>query len=44
MWSGATNAIPSGWRLCKNGAGTVNGVDVPNLSNKFIIASNNTTG
>jgi len=44
MWSGATNAIPSGWRLCKNGVGTVNGVDVPNLSNKFIIASNNTTG
>lgn len=44
MWSGATNAIPEGWRLCKNGVGTVNGVDVPNLSNKFIIASNNTTG
>ena len=44
MWSGDTNAIPSGWRLCKNGAGTVNGVNVPNLSNKFIIASNNTTG
>ena len=44
MWSGATNAIPEGWRLCKNGVGTVNGVIVPNLSNKFIIASNNTTG
>lgn len=44
MWSGDTNAIPSGWRLCKNGVGTVNGVNVPNLSNKFIIASNNTTG
>ena len=44
MWSGATNAIPEGWRLCKNGVGTVNNVVVPNLSNKFIIASNNNTG
>ena len=41
MWSGATDAIPEGWRLCKNGVGTVNGVIVPNLSNKFIIASSN---
>ena len=44
MWSGATNAIPEGWRLCKNGVGEVNGVTVPNLSNKFIIASSNSTG
>jgi len=44
MWSGATNAIPEGWRLCKSGVGTVNNVVVPNLSNKFIIASSNTTG
>jgi len=44
MWSGDIADIPSGWRLCKNGVGTVNGVTVPNLSNKFIIASNNITG
>jgi hypothetical protein len=44
MWSGAIDDIPKGWRLCKNGVGTVNGVTVPNLSNKFIIASSNATG
>ncbi len=44
MWSGPVNEIPEGWRLCKNGVGTVNDVVVPNLSNKFIIASNNATG
>jgi hypothetical protein len=44
MWSGDTNGIPEGWRLCKNGVGTVNNVVVPNLSNKFIIASSNSTG
>jgi hypothetical protein len=44
MWSGGTDNIPAGWRLCKNGVGLVNGVTVPNLSNKFIIASSNVTG
>jgi len=44
MWSGDTNDIPEGWRLCKDGVGTVNNVVVPNLSNKFIIASSNSTG
>ena len=44
MWSGPVNEIPEGWRLCKNGVGTVNNVIVPNLSNKFIIASSNATG
>jgi len=44
MWSGATNAIPVGWRLCRNGVGTINNVVVPNLSNKFIIASSNSSG
>ena len=43
MWSGAIGDIPDGWTLC-NGTGGGNGVTVPNLSNKFIIASNNTTG
>lgn len=31
MWSGAINAIPSGWVLCNGGNGT------PNLSGKFIV-------
>ncbi len=44
MWSGDTGNIPEGWRLCKNGVGTVNNVVVPNLSNKFIVASSNATG
>jgi hypothetical protein len=44
MWSGDTGSIPAGWRLCKNGVGEVNGVAVPNLSNRFIIASSNSTG
>ncbi len=38
MWSGDTDAIPEGWRLCNGDGGT------PNLSNKFIIASNNESG
>ena len=38
MWSGTTNDIPEGWRLC-NEETTVNGVRIPNLQNKFVIAS-----
>ncbi len=33
MWSGADNAIPSGWALCNGTNGT------PDLRNRFIIAS-----
>ena len=43
MWSGAPNAIPAGWTLC-DGTGDANGVTVPNLVNRFIVASNSTGG
>ena len=33
MWSGATNAIPSGWALCDGNNGT------PNLQDKFIVGA-----
>ena len=36
MWSGATNAIPSGWALCDGQNGT------PNLQDKFIVGAGNT--
>ena len=38
MWSGAVNSLPAGWKLCDGANGT------PNLENKFIVASNNSTG
>jgi len=38
MWSGATNAIPSGWELCDGNNGT------PDLRNKFIVGANTSTG
>ena len=41
MWSGAPNAVPEGWTLC-DGTGDANGVTVPNLVNRFIVASNST--
>lgn len=41
MWSGAPNAIPSGWNLCDD-SGEVNGVTVPDLRNKFVVAANST--
>tara|TARA_R110000796_G_scaffold234381_1_gene353060 strand:+ start:1 stop:978 length:978 start_codon:yes stop_codon:yes gene_type:complete len=44
MWSGDIGDIPSGWRLCTDGVSAINGVTVPNLSNKFIVASSNTSG
>ena len=36
MWSGATNAIPSGWALCDGQNGT------PNLQDKFIVGAGST--
>ena len=33
LWSGATNAIPSGWVLCDGNNGT------PNLQDKFIVGA-----
>ena len=33
MWSGATNAIPSGWALCDGQNGT------PNLQDRFIVGA-----
>ena len=38
MWSGATNAIPSGCSLCDGNNGT------PDLRNKFIVGANTSTG
>ena len=43
MWSGTIATIPDGWTLC-NGNGSANGVTVPNLQDKFIVASSNATG
>ena len=42
MWSGAVNSLPSGWNLCDGG--TYNSVATPDLRNKFIVGSNNTSG
>ena len=36
MWSGATNTIPSGWRLCDGGGGT------PDLRNRFVVGAGST--
>ena len=38
LWYGATNTIPSGWRLCDGGGGT------PDLRDRFVIGSGNTYG
>lgn len=35
MWSGAANAIPTGWRLCDGTNGT------PNLTDRFVIGAGN---
>lgn len=35
MWSGATNAVPSGWALCDGNNGT------PDLRDRFIVAAGN---
>lgn len=42
MWSGAVQSLPTGWNLCDGG--TYNSVVTPDLKNKFIVGSNNTTG
>lgn len=39
MWSGATSNIPDGWRLCEAGVGTVNGVVVPDLTDRFVVGA-----
>lgn len=36
MWSGAANAIPSGWALCNGSNGT------PDLRNRFIVGAGST--
>ena len=36
MWSGATNAVPSGWALCDGQNGT------PNLQDRFIVGAGST--
>jgi len=38
MWSGATNAIPAGWRLCDGGGGT------PDLRNRFVVGAGSSYG
>ena len=42
MWSGDIANMPKGWRLC-DGSGTVNGVAIPDLRNKFIVGSTSDT-
>ena len=42
MWSGAVQSLPAGWNLCDGG--TYNSVVTPDLRNKFIVSSNNTSG
>jgi len=39
MWSGTIASIPDGWRLCEAGVGTVNGVVVPDLTNRFVVGA-----
>ena len=36
LWSGAANAIPTGWKLCDGQNGT------PNLTDKFVVGAGNT--
>ncbi len=43
MWSGKISAVPPGWRLCKSGVGAVNGINVPDLTNKFIVGASTDT-
>lgn len=38
MWSGATNAVPSGWALCDGNNGT------PNLKDRFIVGAGKSYG
>jgi hypothetical protein len=38
MWTGHGGSVPTGWALC-NTPQTVNGIAVPDLSNKFVIGA-----
>ena len=38
MWSGATNAIPSGWVICDGNNST------PDLRNRFVVGASDSTG
>jgi len=40
MWSGTT--APAGWRLCEDGVGTVNGIQVPDLTDRFVVGAGDT--
>lgn len=40
MWSGTT--APAGWRICETGVGEVNGIQVPDLTDKFIMGAGDT--
>jgi len=40
MWSGTT--APAGWRLCESEVGTVNGIQVPDLTDRFVVGAGNT--
>ena len=42
MWSGAVESLPAGWNLCDGE--TYNSVVTPDLRNRFIVPSNNTSG
>jgi hypothetical protein len=39
MWSGTIANIPAGWRLCSDALSEVNGVTIPDLTNKFIVGA-----
>ena len=41
MWSGTVANIPTGWSLCNGGS--ENGVDIPDLRNRFIVGANQDT-
>ena len=40
LWSGADNAIPTGWAICDGT--TVNGQATPNLVNRFVVGASDT--
>ena len=39
MWAGNENQIPTGWKLCNGSGSTSNGIQVPDLRNRFVIGS-----
>lgn len=40
MWSGTT--APDGWRICEAGVGAVNGITIPDLTDKFVVGAGDT--